>query len=230
LDILFWDIDGTLLSTGRAGLYAIEEAFEGLMGKKVEVPRISAGGRTDNYICQQLLYKATGTMPADAEVFAFCRSYEALLMKWLKATDGQVFYPIREILDYFAGNNDFKQLLLTGNSAHGARLKLEAYGLDQYFDFDHSGFACDYYFRDDLARHAREIVDREWGEAIDTIFVIGDTPYDIQCGKAIGAKTIATGTGFYPVEDLRAHAPWWLVKELPQPQEFMNKLLSVSGK
>ena len=68
MNILFWDIDGTLLNTGRAGLYAIEEAFSELQGKKVTVPPIAAGGRTDNYICQQLLFKATGKMPAHAAI------------------------------------------------------------------------------------------------------------------------------------------------------------------
>ena len=60
MDILFWDIDGTLLNTGLAGLYAIEEAFSELQGGNVEIPPIAAGGRTDNYICQQMLYKTSG--------------------------------------------------------------------------------------------------------------------------------------------------------------------------
>ncbi len=82
--LLYWDIDGTLLNTGRAGLYAIEEVFHDLKGADVPVPKIAAGGRTDNFICQQLLYKATGIMPTDDEVHAFCRGYEKKLLKWLK--------------------------------------------------------------------------------------------------------------------------------------------------
>lgn len=226
LNILFWDIDGTLLNTGRAGLYAIEEGFSELQGKKVTVPPIAAGGRTDNYICQQLLFKATGKMPAHADVSAFCRRYEKLLLKWISKTDGQVFPLVREILPFFAERSDFKQVLLTGNSEYGARLKLDAYELSSYFDFAHSGFACDFYYRDDMARHAYKLVQQAWGDAIENIFVIGDTPYDIQCGKAIYAKTVAVSTGHYTAAQLKQHTPWWLVEHLPCPEEMLKKFNS----
>ena len=78
MKLLYWDIDGTLLNTGRAGLYAIEEVFHAMQGEDAAVPPISAGGRTDNYICQQLLYKATGRMPTDEEVSWFFKQMEAV--------------------------------------------------------------------------------------------------------------------------------------------------------
>ena len=84
MKLLYWDIDGTLLNTGHAGLNAIKEVLRDLNGEDTPVPKIDAGGRTDNYICQQLLYKSTGVMPTDEEVFAFCRNYEQKLLKWLK--------------------------------------------------------------------------------------------------------------------------------------------------
>ena len=62
---------------------------------------------------------------------------------------------------------------------------MDFFGLSQYFDFDHSGFAFDYYYRDDLARNALAIARRTWGDDIEAMYVIGDTPHDIQCGKAI---------------------------------------------
>ena len=71
MKLLYWDIDGTLLNTGHAGLNAIKEVLHDLKGEDTPVPKIDAGGRTDNYICQQLLYKSTGVMPTDEEVFAF---------------------------------------------------------------------------------------------------------------------------------------------------------------
>ena len=84
MKIIYWDIDGTLLNTGSAGLYAMTEVFQQLHGKDTPMPMIAAGGRTDNYICQQLLYKAHGVMPTDTEVQEFCRHYEATLLKWLR--------------------------------------------------------------------------------------------------------------------------------------------------
>ena len=76
MDILYWDIDGTLVNTGMAGMHAIQEVFHELQGDDQAVPKIAAGGRTDNYICQQLLYQARGVMPTDEEVNHFCRNYE----------------------------------------------------------------------------------------------------------------------------------------------------------
>ncbi len=202
--LLYWDIDGTLLNTGRAGLYAIEEVFHDLKGTDVPVPKIAAGGRTDNFICQQLLYKATGIMPTDEEVHAFCRGYEKKLLKWLKrkADEGVVLPQVEANLAFFQQRKEYKQLLLTGNSATGARMKMDVFGLSQYFDFPHSGFAFNYYYRDDLARNALAIAKKAWGDAIEMAYVIGDTPYDIQCGKAIGARTVSVATGRYSYEEL----------------------------
>ena len=226
MKLLYWDIDGTLLNTGRAGLHAIEEVFHTLKGADVPVPRIAAGGRTDNYICQQLLYKANGVMPTDEEVNAFCRGYEKGLLKWLKIKKDEsvVFAPVRDVLEFFDHQPEYKQLLLTGNSVYGAQMKLDFFGLSQYFDFEHSGFACNFYYRDDLARHARAIADKAWGDAVEEVYVIGDTPYDIQCGKAIGAKTVSVATGHYSQEQLADCKPWLLLAELPRPEKFLALL------
>ncbi len=226
MKLLYWDIDGTLLNTGRAGLYAIEEVFHTLQGANVPVPKIAAGGRTDNYICQQLLYKATGRMPTDEEVSVFCRQYEKKLLKWLqlKKEESVIFDQVRDILDFFDKREEYKQLLLTGNSIYGARMKLDFFGLSQYFDFNHSGFACQFYYRDDLARHAYAIAKNAWGDRIETMYVIGDTPYDIQCGKAIGAKTISVATGHYSYDALAQCLPWKQIRKLPSPQEFLQLL------
>lgn len=203
-------------------MHAIEEVFHDLKGADVPVPHISAGGRTDNFICQQLLYKASGVMPTDEEVDDFCRKYEQKLLKWLKRKkeDGVIFKGVIPILERFAAADDYVQLLLTGNSAIGARLKLECFGLSQYFDFDHSGFACHYYYRNDLALHARELAQAAWGDAVTDMYVIGDTPYDIQCGKAIGAKTISISTGHYTFEELAASEPWKQFHKLPDVATF----------
>ena len=101
---------------------------------------------------------------------------------------------------------------------------MEVFGLDRYFDFEHSGFAEEFYLRDDLARHAYDIARREWGEDIEAIYVIGDTIYDIQCGKAIGAKTISVATGHYDKDVLAEQKPWRLFTHLPASAE-MTRLI-----
>ena len=224
MKLIYWDIDGTLVDTGMAGMHAIHEVFHALQGHDRVVPRLSAGGRTDNYICQQLLYQATGVMPSDEEVDTFCRGYEKNLMKWLKKMKGTTITPTEELVQYCANHKDYCQLLLTGTRVNGARMKLEFFQMAQYFDFDHSGFACHYYYRNDLALHAYDIACATWGDAIDTIYVIGDTPYDIECGKAIGAKTISVATGHYSLEELKTYEPWQLVPRLPKLEGFLEML------
>ena len=226
MKLLYWDIDGTMINTGMAGMHAIYDVFHRLMGDNAAIPHISAGGRTDNYICQQLLYQARGVMPTDEEVFAFCREYEQSLLTWLKKTreSSRVLKNVKENLDYFHRDPQVVQLLMTGNSRYGAKLKLEVFGLDRYFDFEHSGFAEEFYVRDDLARHAYDIARREWGEDIEATYVIGDTIYDIQCGKAIGAKTISVATGHYDKDVLAKQKPWRLFTHLPASAE-MTRLI-----
>ena len=71
MKLIYWDIDGTMINTGMAGTHAIYDVFRRLMGDDAAVPHISAGGRTDNYICQQLLYQARGgsRQPSKTAVF-----------------------------------------------------------------------------------------------------------------------------------------------------------------
>ena len=147
-------------------------------------------------------------------------------MKWLqlKKEESVIFDQVRDILAFFDKREEYKQLLLTGNSIYGARMKLDFFGLSQYFDFEHSGFACQFYYRDDLARHAYAIAKNAWGDRIETMYVIGDTPYDIQCGKAIGAKTISVATGHYSYDALAQCMPWKQIRKLPSPQEFLQLL------
>jgi len=97
--------------------------------------------------------------------------------------------------------------------------------LAPYFDFDYSAFCDHRSSRTEIARSALAAAEELYpGGKSPNLFVIGDTPHDIQCGQAIGAYTIAVATGAFSVSQLREHSPWWPVAELPQPDEFQAKL------
>ena len=115
-------------------------------------------------------------------------------------------------------------LLLTGNSRRGAEIKLRKFGLDEYFDFDRSAFCEDSPTRDDVADRALRIVEAMNGEQAKRIFVIGDTPHDVRCGKNIGAYTIGVATGTFSLAELKLHLPWWAVAELPDAPRFLAKM------
>jgi phosphoglycolate phosphatase len=104
--------------------------------------------------------------------------------------------------------------LLTGNIKLGAELKLRRFGLWDIFQF--GGFADDNEDRNQIAAAAFERGKRVLGKNLraEEIVVIGDTPFDIRCGKFIGAKVLAVATGGATLEELKKHKPDWAVEDL----------------
>jgi phosphoglycolate phosphatase-like HAD superfamily hydrolase len=123
-------------------------------------------------------------------------------------------------------------LLLTGNTRGGARAKLAHYGLLQYFQGPDGGeapfgaFAEHGEKREAIAAAALALAEKTVGERIpgERCFVIGDTPHDVSCGRAIGARTVAVATGGYGLAELQACAPWRLWERVPEPEEFERTL------
>ncbi len=106
--------------------------------------------------------------------------------------------------------------LLTGNIRLGAEIKLTFYELWEHFQT--GAFGDDHEDRNRLAAIAQERGSRLLGGPLrgEEILVIGDTPHDIACGRAIGAKVLAVATGIFRLEQLRGHAPTWAVEHLQQ--------------
>ena len=225
MHILFWDIDGTLIRTSKAGLYAFCLATEELWGKSVDISTIKAAGMTDNYIARQIIQAVSGREASSEEIALLCRRYESLLPEQLAARKGLVLPEVQNILSQLNNQAEYKLLLLTGNSRQGAEVKLEYFGLASYFDFFRSAFAGQYECRVDIARCGLEFVRSNWGDPEQhNIYVIGDTPHDIECGKAINAQTIGIATGTYSVAELANCTPWWAVETLPPVETFIQKI------
>lgn len=225
MQILFWDIDGTLIRTSKAGLHAFCLATEELWGKSVDIAAIKAAGMSDNYIARQIIRAVFGREARSEEMAILCRRYEALLQEQLAKRQGLILPEVKNILSRLHGQAEYKLLLLTGNSRQGAETKLKHFGLDNYFDFSRSAFAEQYEIRVDIARSGLEIVRKNWGDPKQhNIFVIGDTPHDIECGKAIGAYTIGIATGTYSPAELASCTPWWVIPTLPMAETFIQKI------
>jgi phosphoglycolate phosphatase-like HAD superfamily hydrolase len=117
-------------------------------------------------------------------------------------------------------------MLLTGNIAGGAEAKLRHYGLWDFFGAG-GAFSVEGCDRPAIARRARELAAEHGGEVPpgERMVVIGDTPHDVRCGKAIGARTVAVASGpVYGIEQLRACGPWLALAELPAPGSFQSSL------
>jgi phosphoglycolate phosphatase-like HAD superfamily hydrolase len=223
--VLYWDIDGTLLTTARAGVFALEEAAMEVCGAKPDLATLPTAGLTDGRIAAVIIERAGGS-PEPELVDAFLRAYERHLPERLGWRAGRVLPGVEAVLEELAPRDDVVSLLLTGNTAAGATAKLRHYGLDRFFAEGEGAFCASSDDRETIARRARDLARERVGEAFDPdrTYVIGDTPHDIRCGKAIGARTVAVATGPVSADELRRAEPWLLLDRLPEPDAFCSAL------
>jgi phosphoglycolate phosphatase len=217
--VLFWDIDGTLLTTGKAGVPAWEAAVRDVTGRDFELSSIRVPGLTDYQIAVRT-FELLGIDADDGLLRRMVRRYEELLPSALPQKQGRVLPNVREILESLSERSDVRSYLLTGNTRGGAKAKLTHYGL---FDFFPDGaFAEDAGERATIAARALELARGAGPIREHGLFVLGDTPHDIHCANAIGARTIAVATGGYSVDELRPHRPWQVYAELPGVADFLR--------
>ena len=212
--LLLWDIDGTLVDTARAGeralLLLIRDAYQHDYG--TELP-VALAGRTDGSIMRDLLVNLK-IEATDETLLGFRKAYFAQLEKTLPLGRARLLPGIHEALEAVHAHPEIHQALLTGNYQEGARLKLSHLDVWKYFEF--GAFADDSSNRNELGpfalRRAKETLGLDFPP--ERVFIIGDTPHDIACGQAIGAKTIAVATGAFTVADLEKHHPTYLFPDL----------------
>lgn len=219
MTVLFWDIDGTLLTTARGGMFAWDDGVKQITGKDFQLQQLRVPGLTDYQIAAKTC-ELLELEPSEPLVEQLVRRYEELLPTSLPRRVGHVLPNVREILEQLRGRGDVRSYLLTGNTRGGAKAKLTHYGLIDFFP--DGAFAEDTRARATIALRAMELARSAGHVAEEDMFVIGDTPHDIECANAIGVRTIAVATGGYSVDELREHNPWQLFEELPPPGEFLR--------
>jgi phosphoglycolate phosphatase len=208
--LLLFDIDGTLL-TGATGEHraALHEAILAVHGIEADVSRrpITPAGRTDREITRAILLDAGVDAKqiddrADAVQEEACRAYARLCPEDLSHT---VLPGIPELLAALSDGDGHTLGLLTGNYEAIARLKLRRAGIGSWFASGQGAFGSDAEDRTELPAIARRRAGRPGASyPSEQTIVIGDTPRDIACARADGARAIAVATGPFDVEDLRA--------------------------
>ncbi|MGN6556377.1 MAG: HAD family hydrolase [Verrucomicrobiota bacterium] len=212
--LVLFDIDGTLVHTGGAGVKAFAKVFATEFGATDHFERMKFAGRTDVNLVREFF--SYHNIPATSENFQrFFDRYVFWLEYILSNSKAEACPGIWEFI------YDLKELskppllgLLTGNVRLGAEIKLRHFQLWDVFET--GAFADDHEARDEIAAIARARGCRVLGEDLrpDQVLVIGDTPLDIRCGRAIGAKVLAVGTGGATMEELIRHQPDWAVPDL----------------
>ncbi|MSO56743.1 MAG: HAD family hydrolase [Acidobacteria bacterium] len=240
MTIVLFDIDGTLIRTGRAGSRAMNRAFEDLFGIPGAFDGIPMAGRTDKGI----LGDGASRAGVDLGGSAFHRFRDRYFVRLREALPEPGPHPstlsrgalsnaevhtgilpgVQPLLDAIAARTDVFPALLTGNCKEGARIKLEHFGLWKFFRCGAYGDAV--VDRNDLfgvameralacgalAAHPRDVV------------VVGDTVPDVACAKAAGARSVAVATGPSDVETLRAAGADVAVTDLSDTEAFLRLL------
>lgn len=197
------DLDGTLVLTGGAGLRAFDQAFREVYEVDGKIATASPAGKTDPDILRRVCLTFLGREPTEEEEKKIYARYLVYLRDEVAASpDFEVMPGIEPLLDRLVADERCLVGLGTGNLEQGARIKLSRPDLWRYFSF--GGYGSDATERSELLAIAVErgralLVE---GQAIDEVYVIGDTPRDISAGQAIGARTVGVATGPYSVEDL----------------------------
>ncbi len=209
MKLVLFDIDGTLISSGRAGVRGMNRSFERLFGLAGALDAVPVAGRTDRAIVTEALARA-GQLAEDAAVLrlrdAYCEDLQAALVD-PQAHPGGILPGVLPLLDALEARDDVAVGLLTGNFARGAAIKLGHFGLWRRFAF--GAFGDHHAERRALvpvAVEAASAAGHPRFEAAD-IVVIGDTPLDVDCAHAYGARAVAVATGIFSYEVLAATRP-----------------------
>jgi phosphoglycolate phosphatase len=221
--LLLFDIDGTLIHSGGAGVHALKLAFTERFGIADDLHDIEIAGMTDSGIVVSILKKHQ--IPVTNEnISAFLDSYVHFLSLELPRREGKLLPGVLELLKRLKSRPQLVLALLTGNVSRGAQLKLEHYGVWHFFEF--GAFADDHQDRNRLGRFARARALEKHGREFSAtaIDVIGDTPRDIACGKAFGARTVAVATGTWTREQLAEHQPDFLIDDLSDVDRVIDTL------
>lgn len=222
--LYLFDIDGTLITSGGAGVTSFGKAVKELCGSTTPLEGINFAGNTDTGIARSVLL-ASGMEPSQENIMALLDAYLEKLADRIHLHQGGLLPGIIPLLEIMNERPDCVLALLTGNLAAGARVKLSHYGVWHYFGF--GAYADDHHVRNELGPVAITRALKEHGEefAPDRIYVIGDTPRDIECGKAFGALTVGVATGHYSREELSAHQPDFLFDDFSDVETVLKALV-----
>lgn len=225
MKVCLFDIDGTLLNTGGAGQTAMEEVLEKHFDITELDVQIHAAGRTDRAIVSDL-FDQLNIEPTEENWNRFQNAYLDTLPAHMGNDSGRLLPGVIDLLNSLSELDNIHLGLLTGNFQRGAWSKLSHYSIDHHFGF--GGFGDHHRNRDDVAKVAFEETQKHLDTSIegDAVWVIGDTPADVQCGRAIGANVIAVSTGIYDSKTLADSNPDHLWDDLSNKNAMIDILMS----
>ena len=221
--LLLFDIDGTLVDTGGAGLAALVDATREVFGD--DGPKLDLAGATDSGLLKNI-YRSFGREEDEETNARFFDLYLARLEVNLNDAcfGGRALEGVVSILEEVEAAGVCKGLL-TGNISAGAEVKMRHYGMDGFFAF--GAYGDDHYDRNKLGPIALERAKAVAGRGFEgkNAIVVGDTPKDIWCAQAFGAKSVCVATGSFTAEQLEAEGADVVFEDFSEVEAVLAELL-----
>jgi phosphoglycolate phosphatase len=219
--LVLWDIDGTLVDAAGHGRYAFDDAYRAVLGRPFEVDSIEMAGRTDHQIAMAMLGEEGERLPRMLEELAAALAEREDRIR----AEGRPFPGANAALEALDGRDGVVQSLLTGNLEANAALKVGAFGLDPFLDFEVGGFGSDpHEERADLVEVARDRASAKYTEPTDTV-LIGDTPLDVRAAHSAGARAVAVATGPYATDELGKAGAEAVLEDLRDTERVVAAIL-----
>lgn len=224
--LVLFDIDGTLLSAGRAARESVLTALREVYGWAGSADSHDFSGKTDPQIIRELILESVGDEQCEALLARALEVYLSELSSRL-TPEAVVAKPgVAAVLERLAATPGVTLALLTGNLEPGARIKLEPPGFNSYFPF--GAFGSDSADRYQLPTIAVTRAEERTGIRFSgkSIVVIGDSVHDVGCGRSLGVRTIAVATGPTRAERLEAEKPDALFQNFADVDRAVEAILA----
>jgi len=220
--LILFDIDGTLIDSGGAGVRSLDLALKDLFSIDNGFHGISMAGKTDTQIIKEGIMKHG--LSGNGTIDAVIKAYLNYLRREINNDRKHVKPGIYEVLEELKPLQDLGLGLLTGNIEQGARIKLEPFRLNEYFPA--GAFGSDDEDRNNLLPIAVKRFEELFQQKIeaDNCIIVGDTPRDVECAHIYGAMCIGVATGPYSYEDLIEAGADYVVHDLSDQKTLLHFL------